>query len=831
MMIAHPGSEVRVLIRSRPTANFAQELIEYLPDGQTVSVHQRKDSRKGVVNNQLSSWSFRLDGVLHDVSQEEVYGRVGRGVVLGALEGYNGTVMCFGQTGAGKTYTMTGATENYKQRGIIPRALQEVFHEVEQRSDHAFSVHLSFLEIYNETLVDLLASVRGCPGVGPGGMAVVEEAGGGVSVRGLSLHPVHSEEAALNLLFEGEMNRIIGAHALNKNSSRSHCILTVHIESRSRTLSDAKYVTSKLNLVDLAGSERLGKTGSEGQVLKEAMYINKSLSFLEQAILALADRRRDHVPFRQTKLTHALKDSLGGNCNTVLVANIYGEASQIEETLSTLRFASRMKCVQMDPVVNEHTNPVLQVRKLEKEIQLLKQELSIHNTLANRMGMSYDALSETQVAEIQSQVRRYLEGSLDEINIVSIRQIHEVFTQFKQAVQQQDQKVKAQLCQNYTLVEKAQSTSGSTAAKSQGSQGTVGVVEGHGFGVGLAVPSDRHIRLLSPGRTKAIKTKELASQGRKEAVEARSPGPGKQVESVNPVQRDREGREHDPQSQEPQGPQEPLRTEYTHTYVPLYNICPVYYMCYSMHRDNMSDLVFLPTSSPPPKAEAFEDFKAERGSEINRILKENKVVLLERRARLRELTECVNTAKREIDSTSTALHQWRDKRQSQGQFVSAEGVPVLDEAELSLTLHLRELKTQYRQQYEELRGTKAEVSYCQHLVDQCRTRLLTEFESWYNESFLLPEEVQAMLRSGGPIRPGLVPVYKALALEEDEQEHFERLRYELLADSPSAISFYNAQNRTVQRRNYSKAMSQTPVQKTTPRGSGRTKLPAILSVI
>uniref|UniRef100_A0A8C7PXA7 Kinesin-like protein n=1 Tax=Oncorhynchus mykiss TaxID=8022 RepID=A0A8C7PXA7_ONCMY len=541
-MIAHPGSEVRVLIRSRPTANFAQELIEYLPDGQTVSVHQRKDSRKGVVNNQLSSWSFRLDGVLHDVSQEEVYGRVGRGVVLGALEGYNGTVMCFGQTGAGKTYTMTGATENYKQRGIIPRALQEVFHEVEQRSDHAFSVHLSFLEIYNETLVDLLASVRGCPGVGPGGMAVVEEAGGGVSVRGLSLHPVHSEEAALNLLFEGEMNRIIGAHALNKNSSRSHCILTVHIESRSRTLSDAKYVTSKLNLVDLAGSERLGKTGSEGQVLKEAMYINKSLSFLEQAILALADRRRDHVPFRQTKLTHALKDSLGGNCNTVLVANIYGEASQIEETLSTLRFASRMKCVQMDPVVNEHTDPVLQVRKLEKEIQLLKQELSIHNTLANRMGMSYDTLSETQVAEIQSQVRRYLEGSLDEIN----------------------------------------------------------------------------------------------------------------------------GREHDTQSQEPQGPQEPLRTEYTHTYVPLYNICPVYYMCYSMHRDNMSDLVFLPSSSPPPKAEAFEDFKAERGSEINRILKENKVVLLERRARLRELTECVNTAKREIDSTSTALHQWRDKRQSQG---------------------------------------------------------------------------------------------------------------------------------------------------------------------
>ncbi|KAF3836312.1 hypothetical protein F7725_028870 [Dissostichus mawsoni] len=283
-MKAHSG-EVGVFVRIRPTANFSQDIIECLPDGQI----------------QRSSWSFRLEGVLQDVSQEEVYTRVCRRVVLGALDGYNareqhglinslsGTVLCFGQTGAGKTYTMTGSTESYKQRGIIPRAIQE---------------------IYNETLVDLLASLQGSAHPSPRSMVISEEPGRGVFIRGLSLHPVHSEEEALNLLFEGEMNRVIGSHALNRNSSRSHCIFTLHLESRSRTLSDAKYVTSKLNLVDLAGSERLGKTGSEGQMFKEAMYINKSLSFLEQAILALADRRRDHVPFRQTKLTHALKDSL-----------------------------------------------------------------------------------------------------------------------------------------------------------------------------------------------------------------------------------------------------------------------------------------------------------------------------------------------------------------------------------------------------------------------------------------------------------------------------------------------------------------------------------------
>uniref|UniRef100_A0AAR2LJ83 Kinesin-like protein n=1 Tax=Pygocentrus nattereri TaxID=42514 RepID=A0AAR2LJ83_PYGNA len=647
-MSAH-GSEVKVYVRTKPTACFAQELIEYVPDKQTVNVRYRRDTKKGVVNNQMSSWSFRLSGVLHNVSQEEVYQSVAHSVVLRALEGYNGTIMCFGQTGAGKTYTMTGATESYRQRGIIPRAIQEVFREVEQRVDHTFSVHLSFLEIYNETLVDLLASIKGVRAAQGGALVVVEEPGGGVSVKGLSLHLVHNEEEALNLLFEGEMNRIIGEHALNKNSSRSHCIFTIHIESRSRTLSNASYVTSKLNLVDLAGSERLSKTGSEGQVQREALYINRSLSFLEQAIIALADRRREHVPFRQSKLTHALKDSLGGNCNTVLVANIYGEAAQIEETLSTLRFAARMKRVHTEPSVNEHVDPALQIRRLQKEVQLLKQELSIHDTLANRVGAMYENLSESQVEEINSQVQKYLAGTLDEITV-------------------------------------------SIIAIGQEPAGAVGEVEG-GFGLGVAAPSQRHTRPPSPSKSKGKKGKENNR-----------------------------------------------------------HLCPVLI------------LLFPFGSTPPSKIEAFEDFKMERGSEINRILKENKAVLLERLDQLHKLTQAINSMKWDIDHMSSELQLHKEKRQSQGQFLSAEGEPVLEEAELSLIMSLREIKDRYRQTYEELLSTKAEVRYCQHLVDQCRTRLLTEFESWYNESFLLPDEVQDIFREGGPIRPGLVPLDKALTL-------------------------------------------------------------------
>ncbi|KAL7374132.1 hypothetical protein ABVT39_022718 [Epinephelus coioides] len=780
-MKAH-NSEVEVFVRIRPTANFCQDLIECLPDGQTVNINHRKDSKKPQDSrkSQQSSWSFRLNGVLQDVSQEELYARVCQQVVLGALDGYNGTVMCFGQTGAGKTYTMTGSTESYKQRGIIPRALQEVFQEMEKRTEHAFSVHLSYLEIYNETLVDLLPSLQGSQHPSHRSMVVMEEPGRGVTIRGLSLHAVHSEEEALNLLFEGEMNRIIGSHALNRSSSRSHCIFTVHIESHSRTLSDAKYITSKLNLVDLAGSERLGKTGSEGQMLKEAVYINKSLSFLEQAILALADRRRDHVPFRQTKLTHALKDSLGGNCNTVLVANVYGEAAQIEETLSTLRFASRMKCVHTNPAVNEHMDPAAQIKKLEKDVQMLKEELSIYNTLMKQPSVTYEPLSEAQLAEIRSQVRRYLDGSLEEIRIVSIRQVQAVFAHFKLSVQEQEQKVKAQLCQTYNLVEKDQSAT-TTAVKKWDTRGSTENVEAGSFEVSAQSPRNTHRPNLT--KTKTKKSREKQSQNRRQGEG--SPVLQKHLESaskskltsVQTPEREQESQEPDTESQDTKESQPPGNEPF--------------------HPD-----------SPPSKAEAFEDFKLGQGSEINHIFKENKAVLLERRSLLQQLTEEVNMIKREIDCITAFIQQRQETRRGQGQYLVMEGEP-----DATSLMQLRELKALYRQRYGVLRDIKAEVNYCQHLVDQCRVRLLSEFENWYTKSFLVPEEEELD-----------ITLDKMLKQREDNQ-----LQYEPPPDCSSSESFYNARNRVLKRRN-SRAVSSTQVQRTLSAVSGQRRLLPVLPV-
>jgi len=159
------------------------------------------------------------------------------------------------------------------------------------------------------------------------------------------------------MLFEGETNRTISEHKLNKNSTRSHCVFTVHLQIRSRVESSEKVIISKFNLVDLAGSERTKKTGSEGKTLIEASFINKSLSFLEQVVVALSEKQREHIPYRQSKLTNMLKDSIGGNSKTIMLANIWPEVTHLEETISTLKFATRMMKVSNEPTIQVNLDP------------------------------------------------------------------------------------------------------------------------------------------------------------------------------------------------------------------------------------------------------------------------------------------------------------------------------------------------------------------------------------------------------------------------------------------------------------------------------------------
>ena len=242
-----------------------------------------------------------------------------------------------GQTGSGKTYTMYGEPRgNEAGGGLIPRSLQLIFSQLDEKLERGSSVtcRLSLTEIYNEQVVDLL-------GTADARVLQLREnpMTGNVYVEGANVVAVHSVESALELVDAGLSKRVVAVTGCNDNSSRSHCILTLHLGVE-ETVAGARVLrTSCLHLIDLAGSERQQKAKSVGQRLKEASNINRSLSVLSNVILHLAEGHA-HVPYRDSKLTFLLRNSLGGNSKTFLVANVSAEASEYHETVSTLKFAS-----------------------------------------------------------------------------------------------------------------------------------------------------------------------------------------------------------------------------------------------------------------------------------------------------------------------------------------------------------------------------------------------------------------------------------------------------------------------------------------------------------
>jgi len=262
-------------------------------------------------------------------------------------------------------------------------------------------------------------------------LKIVDDNVGGVKVKGLTMVQVADEHEVLNHFFNGENNRAVAQHSLNEESSRSHAIFTLHIEARSRIESAEKITLSKLNLVDLAGSERVKKTDTEGAGLEEAKFINRSLTYLEQCVVAASDKNRDHIPFRQTRLTNILRDSIGGNCATLLIATIWAEKQHLDETLSTCRFAQRMMRVQNTPSAKIHADPALLLKKYEKEIRQLKQELTMHDTLAGRTRVAgkpvtYDEYDDEARMALKSEVEEYLEGKQEDIELVNLRHMREI---------------------------------------------------------------------------------------------------------------------------------------------------------------------------------------------------------------------------------------------------------------------------------------------------------------------------------------------------------------------------------------------------------------------
>ncbi|TEB35912.1 kinesin-domain-containing protein [Coprinellus micaceus] len=283
--------------------------------------------------------------------QEEIFEYGVKDIVKDVLDGYNGTVFAYGQTGSGKTFTMMGADiDSPDLKGIIPRITEQIFQSIVESDSHLeYLVKVSYMEIYLERIRDLLAPQND-------NLQVHEEKSKGVYVKNLSDYYVSSAQEVYEIMRTGGAARVVTATNMNAESSRSHSIFLISIQQRNTETGAQK--TGNLYLVDLAGSEKVGKTGASGQTLEEAKKINKSLSALGMVINALTDGKAKHIPYRDSKLTRILQESLGGNSRTTLIINCSPSSYNEAETLGTLRFGIRAKSIKNSARVNQELSPL-----------------------------------------------------------------------------------------------------------------------------------------------------------------------------------------------------------------------------------------------------------------------------------------------------------------------------------------------------------------------------------------------------------------------------------------------------------------------------------------
>lgn len=360
---------VKVVVRCRPL-NEREKSMCYR---QAVSV----DEMRGTITVHKTDSSneppktFTFDTVFGPESKQlDVYNLTARPIIDSVLEGYNGTIFAYGQTGTGKTFTMEGVRAVPGLRGVIPNSFAHIFgHIAKAEGDTRFLVRVSYLEIYNEEVRDLLGKDQ------TQRLEVKERPDVGVYIKDLSAYVVNNADDMDRIMTLGHKNRSVGATNMNEHSSRSHAIFTITIECSEKGVDGNMHVRmGKLHLVDLAGSERQAKTGATGQRLKEATKINLSLSTLGNVISALVDGKSTHVPYRNSKLTRLLQDSLGGNSKTMMCANIGPADYNYDETISTLRYANRAKNIKNKARINEDPKDAL-LRQFQKEIEELKKKL------------------------------------------------------------------------------------------------------------------------------------------------------------------------------------------------------------------------------------------------------------------------------------------------------------------------------------------------------------------------------------------------------------------------------------------------------------------------
>uniref|UniRef100_G1RL35 Kinesin motor domain-containing protein n=1 Tax=Nomascus leucogenys TaxID=61853 RepID=G1RL35_NOMLE len=368
---------IQIFARVKPPVRKHQQGIYSIDEDEklipSLEIILPRDLADGFVNNKRESYKFKFQRIFdQDANQETIFENIAKPVAGSVLAGYNGTIFAYGQTGSGKTFTITGGAERYSDRGIIPRTLSYIFEQLQKDSSRMYTTHISYLEIYNECGYDLLdprheaSSLDDLPKV-----TILEDPDQNIHLKNLTLHQATTEEEALNLLFLGDTNRMI-AEVINFSLKEPGSATVRH---------------------------RVAKTG-----VGEAKYINLSLHYLEQVIIALSEKHRSHIPYRNSMMTSVLRDSLGGNCMTTMIATLSLEKRNLDESISTCRFAQRVALIKNEAILNEEIDPRLVIKRLQKEIQELKDELAMVTG-----EQRTEALTEAELFQLEKLITSFLE--------------------------------------------------------------------------------------------------------------------------------------------------------------------------------------------------------------------------------------------------------------------------------------------------------------------------------------------------------------------------------------------------------------------------------------
>ncbi|XP_028932854.1 centromere-associated protein E isoform X5 [Ornithorhynchus anatinus] len=405
---------VTVCVRVRPLISREKSL------GDASQLFWKTDNR--VISQTDGTKSFSFDRVFHsNESTPTVYEEIAVPIIGSALQGYNGTIFAYGQTASGKTYTMMGSEDSL---GIIPKAIDDIFEKIKEIPDREFLLRVSYMEIYNETVTDLLCDTRKMKP-----LEIREDFNRNVYVADLTEEVVVTAELALRWILKGEKNRHYGKTKMNQRSSRSHTIFRMIVESREKRDSsncDGAVMVSHLNLVDLAGSERASQTGAEGIRLKEGCNINRSLFILGQVIKKLSDGQAGgFINYRDSKLTRILQNSLGGNAKTAIICTI--TPMSFDETLSTLQFASTAKYMKNAPHVNEVLDDEALLKRYRKEIMDLKKRLEEVSSETRAHAMEKDQLA--QLLEEKDLLQKVQKDKIDNLTEMLVTSSSHTFQQ------------------------------------------------------------------------------------------------------------------------------------------------------------------------------------------------------------------------------------------------------------------------------------------------------------------------------------------------------------------------------------------------------------------